>query len=84
MTQPQYQQQVKTRKALLLFIKNVSTPIILYFANPDEEYKKIQQIIAKPSVGKLLELTPKGPIKTFSVIDNQICAVALQEEAALK
>lgn len=84
MTQPQYQQQIKARKALLLFIKNVSTPVILYFANPEEEYQKIQQIIAKPSMGKLLELKPKGPIKTFSVIDSQICAVALQEEAAIK
>lgn len=84
MQQPQYQQQVKARKALLLFIKNVATPVILYFDNPDAEYQNIQQIIAKPSVGKLLELKPKGPIKTFSVIDSQICAVALQEEAALK
>lgn len=83
MAQP-YQQQMQARKALLLFIKNVSTPIILYFDQPDVEYKNIQQIIAKPSVGKLLELKPKGPIKTFSVIDSQICAVALQEEAAIK
>ena len=83
MPQP-YQQPLQPRKALLLFVKNIATPIILYFDNPDEEYKKIQQILAKPSAGRLLEFTPKGPIKFFSVIDNQISAVGLQEEAALK
>lgn len=77
-------QPLQPRKALLLFIKNVSTPIILYFDNPDEEYRNIQQIIAKPSAGRLLEFKPKGPIKFFSVPDNQIVAVGLQEEAALK
>lgn len=83
MPQP-YQQALQPRKALLLFIKNVSTPVIMYFDNPDEEYRKIQQIIAKPSAGRLLEFTPKGPIKYFSVMDNQLAAVGLQEEAALK
>ena len=77
-------QPLQPRKALLLFIKNVSTPIILYFDNLDEEYRNIQQIIAKPSAGRLLEFKPKGPIKFFSVPDNQIVAVGLQEEAALK
>ena len=83
MSQP-YQQTFQPRKALLLFVKSIATPIILYFENPDEEYKKIQQILAKPSTGRVLEFTPKGPIKFFSVIDNQLSAVGLQEEAALK
>lgn len=81
---PQPYQPLQPRKALLLFVKNVSTPVILYFENPDEEYNNIKQIIAKPSTGKLLEFKPKGPIKYFSVMDNQIAAVGLQEEAALK
>ncbi|MDD3419809.1 MAG: hypothetical protein PHE78_04305 [Candidatus Gastranaerophilales bacterium] len=80
---PQPYQPLQPRKALLLFVKNLATPVILYFDNPDEEYKKIQQIIARPS-GRLLEFTPKGPIKFFSLQDSQILAVALQEEAALK
>lgn len=84
MPQPFQHQPLQPRKALLLFVKNVATPIILYFDNPDEEYRGIQQIIAKPSAGRLLEFKPKGPIKSFSVMDNQIAAVALQEEAALK
>lgn len=82
MSQPY--QQLQPRKALLLFIKNVATPVILYFDNPDEEYKKIQQIISKPSAARVVEFRPKGPIKFFSVVDNQIMAVGLQEEAALK
>lgn len=83
MPQP-YQQQMQPRKALLLFVKNLSTPVILYFENPETEYKHIQQILAKPSIGKIIEFKPKGPIKNFSVMDNQICAVAIQEEAAIK
>lgn len=82
MTQPF--QQIQPRKALLLFIKGLGTPVILYFDNPDEEYKKIQKIITTPSNGKLIEFKPKGPIKFFSVLDNQIGAVGMQEEAVMK
>ena len=76
MTQPF--QQIQQRQALLLFIKGLGTPVVLYFDNADEEYKKIQKIIASPSTGRLIEFTPKGPIKFFSVLDNQISAVAMQ------
>lgn len=71
--------QIKTRTALLLFIKGSSAPVVLYVENPQETYKEIQQLIKTPST-TLIEKEGSGPIKRVSVQANQISAVALQEE----
>ena len=71
--------QIKTRTALLLFIKGSSAPVVLYVENPQETYKEIQQLLKMPST-TLIEKEGSGPIKRVSVQANQISAVALQEE----
>ncbi len=71
--------QVKTRTALLVFIKGASAPVVLYVENPQAVYEEIQQILKAPSVA-LYEKEANGPIKKLSVQANQISAVALQDE----
>lgn len=79
MTQPFQQANLKSRTALLLFIKGSSAPLILYFDNPAEVYLEIQSLL-KSGMSKLIEKEALGPIKKVCLASNQISAVALQEE----
>lgn len=71
--------QIKTRTALLIFIKGSSAPVVLYLENPQAVYEEIQKLIKAPSVA-IFEKETTGPIKKVSIQVNQISAVALQEE----
>lgn len=71
--------QVKTRTALLIFIKGSSAPIVLYVENPQATYEEIQQLV-KGQSPTLIEKEATGPIKKVSFLANQISAVALQDE----
>lgn len=71
--------QVKTRTALLIFIKGSSAPVVLYVENPQVTYEELQQLI-KGQSPTLIEKEGTGPIKKVSIIANQISAVALQDE----
>lgn len=71
--------QVKTRTALLVFIKGSSAPIVLYLENPQAAYEEIQQLI-KTQSATLIEKEASGPIKKVSFLANQVSAVALQDE----
>lgn len=73
------QPQLKTRTALLLFLKTQSAPLVLYFENPQEEYEFFQSVMTS-TTAKMIEKTTAGPIKKVSVLSNQIACVALQEE----
>lgn len=75
-------QQLQIRKALLIFIKTMGAPIVLYVDNPDEMYAEIRQIIANavPAAPKLVEKLGKGPLKKVAILDTQIAGVAIQEE----
>ena len=77
--------QIKTRRPILLFIKNVSTPLVLYVDEPDEAYKEIRNLITKasPQSPKMVEKIGKGPVKKVSVLDTQIAGVAIQEVPAI-
>ena len=73
--------QFKTRLAVVLFVKGATTPIVLYFENPLEEYKEFQNYIKTSGTSvKLIEKNTIGPIKKFSILSNQIAGVAIQEE----
>lgn len=72
-------QQIKTRTALLIFIKGSSAPIVLYVENPKAAYEEIQQMI-KGQISTLIEKEASGPIKKVSFNSSQISAVALQDE----
>lgn len=71
--------QVKTRTALLVFIKGSSAPVVLYVENPQGVYEELQQAI-KGQSATLIEKEGTGPIKKLTVLANQISAVALQDE----
>lgn len=71
--------QVKTRTALLVFIKGSSAPVVLYVENVQAVYEELQQAIKSQSPA-LIEKEGTGPIKKLTVLANQISAVALQEE----
>ena len=71
--------KIKTRTALLVFIKGSSAPVVLYVENPQATYEEIQQLLKTPS-SALFEKEGTGPIKKVSVQINQISAVALQDE----
>lgn len=71
--------QIKTRTALLIFVKGSSAPIVLYVDNAQAAYEEFQQLIKVPSA-TIIEKEGTGPIKKVSLQANQISAVALQEE----
>lgn len=77
-------QQIKTRKALLIFLKVVAPPLVLYVDNPEEIYSEIRKIIANanPQAPKMIEKIGKGPLKKVAVLDTQLAGVAIQEEPA--
>jgi len=71
--------QVKTRTALLIFVKGSSAPIVLYVENPQATYEEFQQLLKGVS-STVIEKEGTGPIKKVSLQSNQISAVALQDE----
>lgn len=71
--------QIKTRTAVLIFIKGSSAPVVLYVENPQAVYEEIQQLL-KSQYSTLLEKEGTGPIKKVTLQSNQISAVALQDE----
>lgn len=71
--------QIKTRTAVLIFIKGSSAPVVLYVENPQAIYEEFQQLLKSQS-STLIEKEGTGPIKKLSVYSNQISAVALQDE----
>lgn len=71
--------QVKTRTALLVFIKGSSAPVVLYVENPQAVYEEIQQLL-KSQTSQVVEKEGTGPIKKVTLHSSQISAVALQDE----
>lgn len=71
--------QIKTRTALLIFIKGSSAPIVLYVENPQAAYEEFQQLI-KTHAATVIEKDCTGPIKKVTLHSSQISAVALQDE----
>jgi hypothetical protein len=71
--------QVKTRTALLIFVKGASVPVVLYVENPQATYEEFQQLIRTPS-SAIIEKEGNGPIKKVTLQASQVSAVALQDE----
>lgn len=77
----QFQQNIRKRFAVLVFLKNSVMPLVLYFENPEEEYLKFKELLkSSTAVPKLVEKETVGPVKKISLMSNQIAGVALQEE----
>ena len=79
MSQQQIQGKIATRNALLVFCKDMASPMVLYFDNAQKIYDDLRALINSTEV-KLVEFEPLGPIKKATILSNRIVGVALQEE----
>lgn len=82
MSQQQIQGTIKTRTAVLVFCKDLASPLVLYFDNAQKVYEDLKTLINSTEV-KMIEFEPLGPIKKAAVLSDKIVSVALQEEKYL-
>ena len=82
MAQQQMQGRVQIRNAVLVFCKDMASPMVLYFDNAQKIYDGLKAIINSQEV-KMLEFEPVGPIKKAAIMSDRIVGVALQEERYL-
>ncbi|MBR2386922.1 hypothetical protein IKA92_06470 [bacterium] len=73
------QPNFKVKTSVLVFGKGWAAPLVLYFENPEEKYKELQEFISSPTL-KVVELVAQGPVKKVTLSSSQIVGVALQEE----
>jgi len=72
------QPQVKTRKALIIFLKSAPQPIVIYSSNPQKDYEELKNAMKIPNL--LVEKEATGPIKNYCMLSNNILGVMLQDE----
>ncbi len=82
MAQQQMQGTIQIKMALLVFCKDMSNPMVLYFDNAQKVYDDLKALINSTEV-KMVEFEPLGPIKKAAVLSDRIVSVALQEERYL-
>lgn len=75
----QFQQQVKIRTGLYVFLKEVANPVVLYFDNPQAVYDELKQAL-KSATPVLIDKQANGPIKRLCTVSNMIRGIALQDE----
>ena len=75
----QLQNKIAIRTALLVFCKDMASPMVLYFDNAQKIYDDLRALINSTEV-KLVEFEPLGPIKKATILSDRIVGVALQEE----
>lgn len=80
--QQQIQGKIQIRTALLVFCKDCSSPLVLYFDNAQKVYEELKALINSNEV-KMVEFEPLGPIKKAAILSDKIVSVALQEEKYL-
>ena len=82
MAQQQPQGTIQTRTALLVFCKEMTSPMVLYFDNAQKIYEDLKAVINSTQV-QMVEFEPLGPIKKAAILSDRIIGVALQEERYL-
>lgn len=82
MAQQQMQGTIQKRTALLVFCKDMGSPMVLYFENAQKVYDELKKLINSTEV-KMVEFEPLGPIKKAAILSDRIVSVALQEEQYL-
>ncbi|MCA9788356.1 MAG: hypothetical protein KC462_01230, partial [Cyanobacteria bacterium HKST-UBA05] len=67
-------------QTVLVFVKSLAAPIVLYHENPQVLYDEMRKTIAaaNPQAPKLVEKPGVGPLKKVSLLDTEISGVALQ------
>ena len=79
MSRQQMQGKIATRTAVLVFCKDMASPMVLYFDNAQKIYDDLRALVNSTEV-KLVEFEPIGPIKKATILSDRIVGVALQEE----
>ena len=74
-----YQQQLKIRTCVYVFLKETINPVVLYFDNPQGAFEELKQAM-KSATPVLVDKQANGPVKRLCVISNQIRGLALQDE----
>ncbi|HEY9745391.1 MAG TPA: hypothetical protein V6C99_04155, partial [Oculatellaceae cyanobacterium] len=66
--------------SVLVFLKALSTPVVLYADQPTQLYEEIKRLIqtANPNAPKLIEKNGVGPLKKVAFLDTEVMGVALQ------
>jgi hypothetical protein len=68
--------------SVLVFMKSLATPLVLYADNANQLYEELKQIIraANPQAPKIIEKQGVGPLKKVAFLDTEISGVAMQLE----
>ena len=68
--------------SVLVFLKSLATPLVLYAENAPVLYDEIKQIVrtANPQAPKLIEKQGMGPLKKVAFLDTEVSGVAVQLE----
>jgi len=71
-------------QTVLVFLKSMATPVVLYSENPITLYEDIKRHIqqANPASPKLLEKPGIGPLKKVCFLDTELAGAALQQDLA--
>ena len=71
-----------TQYTVLVFLKSLAAPIVLYSDNPISLYDEVKRHIQQASAAgpKLVEKPGAGPLKKVCFLDTEISGVALQAE----
>ncbi len=79
---PQSALPLNMQVSVLVFMKSLATPLVLYADNANQLYDEIKQLIrgANAQSPKLIEKQGVGPLKKVAFLDTEISGVAVQLE----
>lgn len=71
--------------SILVFLKGLATPIVLYAENTAQLYDELKSIIksANPQAPRLVEKPGMGPLKKVAFLDTEVSGVAMQVDPVL-
>lgn len=74
--------QPGTSQTVLVFLKAMATPVVLYSENPVTLYEEIKRHIqqANPATPKLIEKPGIGPLKKVCFLDTELAGAAIQQD----
>jgi hypothetical protein len=70
--------------AVLVFLKSLATPVVLYTPNTQETFQELKTLMKQAKVGspKLVEKDTLGPLKQVFFWDTEIVGAALQTDGS--
>ncbi|MBY0450575.1 MAG: hypothetical protein K2X01_08130 [Cyanobacteria bacterium] len=71
--------------SVLIFLKSLATPVVLYSENPMQLYEEMKGLIkaANQAAPKLIEKPGVGPLKRVCFTDTMLMGVALQSDPSV-